>query len=210
MSSIEAVFWFLWYLGIFLLTLAALGYLAERFEPELNRFVEKMEGRCEQVRQMTNEAEHFRLQVDKQEQPSGAGEWDGIEERFLLYRYCREHFFDDGSTGEKGYLRRWVEQLEAVDRGEFAELLFDFIQDTDKQDISRFEPAPFTENTPFFVQKWVAEGLDRRVVAYILSRPLCDIERALTVKLFPPQSDIVAAARRKAEQMEQMETEEIE
>lgn len=51
------------------------------------------------------------------------------------------------------------------------------------------ESRPLTEDTPFLVQKWLAEGMKEQEIAEVLNRPLRDIQKAKGVRLNEEQRE---------------------
>ena len=51
------------------------------------------------------------------------------------------------------------------------------------------ESRPLSEDTPFLVQKWLAEGMKEQEIAEVLNRPLRDIQKAKGVRLNEEQRE---------------------
>ena len=63
----------------------------------------------------------------------------------------------------------------------------------------RYPSRPLTEDTPFLVQKWVAEGMSEERVAKLLYRCPEDVREAMRLPLPPEQRELVEEARERAE-----------
>lgn len=54
---------------------------------------------------------------------------------------------------------------------------------------AKVESRPLTGDTPFLVQKWLAEGMKEQEISNILNRPLEDIYKAMSIPLNEEQKE---------------------